>query len=67
MENQNYLNREIVSLMPRAGLQDLLPEKKTLVLNCANAVSQALSWKTEKSKYAAWFARSSAISAGSMK
>jgi hypothetical protein len=27
-ENHNFLNREIVSLMPKAGLQHLLPEKK---------------------------------------
>ena len=40
MENQIFLNREILSLIPRAVLQDLLPEKKTLVLSCANAASR---------------------------
>jgi hypothetical protein len=64
MENQIFLNREIVSLMPRAGLQNLLPEKKTLVLSCANAASRG---KRQNQNTQHGSHRSSAISAGSIK
>jgi hypothetical protein len=55
MENQIFLNREIVSLMLRAGLQDLLPEKQKYARVKLRQCSK--SWKTAKSKYAAQFAQ----------